>query len=101
MEIQKRLGGDEEAGRAHAALKARVLEEFLLERVQSFRAGQALDGRHRPPLHLERQDDAGVYEPAVEDHVAGAAVAVVTTLLGPGEPEFVAEDLQQALPRLA
>jgi hypothetical protein len=51
-------------------------------------------------LRLERQDDAGVYEPAVEDHVAGAAVAIVAALLGPGEPQLVAEDLQEALPRL-
>src|SRR5262245_42987007 len=61
-------------------------------------SGKSFNSRHLSPCRLHREDQTGVYQDAVQQHTAGTAITVATTLFGPGEPEFVAEDLQQALP---
>ena len=100
--LQQRLGGDDEARRADAALQGRVFQELLLQRVQPLRR------RRRPsmvvtalPCDLDAQDQAGIDQPAVQDDVAGAAVAVVAAFLRAGQPQLVAQHFEQALPRLA
>src|SRR5690348_15458265 len=42
--VEQRLGGDQNAGRAEAALQRRVLEELSLQRMQLLPARHALDG---------------------------------------------------------
>ena len=65
------------------------------------RRRHAFDRFDRAALDLGRHDETRIDEPAVEQHVAGAAVAVVATFLGTGEAQIVAERLEQALARLA
>src|SRR5271157_625894 len=62
--------------------------------------GEPLDSLDGRSLRLDGQHEATVDRHTAEDHRAGAAVAVVATLLGPRQPQGVAEDFQQALPRL-
>src|SRR5579884_3133973 len=99
--VEQRLGRDEEAGGADAALERRVLEERLLEWVHLPRLGQPLDRRDLGPLRLDAEHEARVDETAVQDDRAGATVAVVAPLLRAGQPDHVAQALEQALARLA
>ena len=57
--------------------------------------GQALDGDHLPPVGLVGQHQAGVDRLAVEQHRAGAALPGAAAVLGAGEADIVADDLQQ------
>ena len=99
--VEQGLGGDEEAGRADAALQGGPFQEALLQRVQVALLGQAFDRLDRRPFGLDGQHDAAIHRHAVHQHGAGAAVAVVAAFLGAGQPQVVAEHFQQALPRLA
>ena len=47
-----------------------------------------------------RHDATGVDEAAVHDDGAGAAVAVVTTFLGAGEADALAQGIQEAIARI-
>jgi len=98
--VQERLGSDDEARGADAALQGRPLEEALLQRVQGLGCGDALNGGDGTALHLGRHYQAGVDEPAIKNDVARAAVAVVAAFLGTGQTQLVAQDFQEALPRL-
>ena len=52
-------------------------------------------------LRLDPEHQARVDRAAVEDHAAGAAVAGVAAFLAAGQPQHVAQNLEQALARLA
>ena len=59
--VQQRLRGDDEPGRADAALQRRALEKCLLERVQSqagLAGADALDGRYLAILCLDSEHEA-------------------------------------------
>ena len=58
--VQKRLGRDQEAGRADPALQRGPFEEALLDRVQVAVLGQAFHGLDRRSLGLDRQHQATV-----------------------------------------
>src|SRR6185503_18696870 len=66
-------------GRADAALRAAARDQRALHRVQHLAAREALDGDDR----------------------ARAALALAAALLGPGEPEVLAQHVEQAAPRRA
>src|SRR5438445_338326 len=68
-------------GCAVAALKTVVANERLLHRVAGPLGRQALDGHHIAPFTLSRQGQAGQHPPAVDQHGAGAAGALVAALL--------------------
>src|SRR4029077_3769056 len=99
--VEQRLCRDDESRRAEAALQGRVLEEFLLYRVQLVALGDAL---HRcdlaafgfGPEHQARADDL-----AVEDDGARAAIARAAAFLAAGQVELVAQHVEQGLLRLA
>ena len=57
--------------------------------------GQPLDRRHLRALRLERRVDAGVDRLAVNDDGAAAALSLIATDLGAGQPQVVAQDLGQ------
>src|SRR5262245_6671598 len=99
--LEQRLGRDEHARRADAALERGVLEELLLERMEPLPAGHALDRLDPPTPDLAAQHEAGADEPAVQRDAAGAAVARGTALLAPGQAERVAEDVEERFLRLA
>ena len=82
-------------GRAEAALDAAEIEERRLERRQGVVVGEALDGRDRAALGLEREVGARVHGLAVEQHHAGAALGVVAAFLGAGQPDDVAHRREQ------
>ena len=61
-------------------------------------AGQPLDRLDRPAVRLARGHEAGADLLAVEPDRARAAVARVAADLGPGQPEVLAQDVDQAPP---
>ena len=62
--------------------------------------GQPLDGDDVAARRLQRQHQAGVDRRAVHQHRAGAAVAVAAALLGAGQAEPVAQQLEQRVARV-
>src|SRR5271157_5781381 len=98
--VEQCLGGDQETGRADPALQRGAFQEALLDGMQMAVIGEPLDRLDGRSLRLDGQHEATVDRHTVEDHRAGAAVAVVAALFGPRQPQGVAENFQQALPRL-
>ena len=64
-------------------------------------AGEPFDRLDLGPFGLHAQHQATVDRHAVQEHRAGATVAVVAAFLRSGQPQRVAKHLQQALPGLA
>src|SRR3990170_3837097 len=58
--------------------------------------GQAFHRPHRVPVHLADRDEAAVDDGTVDQDRAGSALPLAATFLGPGEPEVLAQDVQQA-----
>ena len=98
--VEQGLGGQHDARRAEAALRAAVLDERLLDGMQRRRRRQALDGDDVAARRFQRQHQAGVDGSAVDQHRAGAAVAVAATFLGAGEADAVAQQLEQRVARV-
>src|SRR5690606_24354208 len=99
--IEQRLGRDQHPRRADAALERRMLEEFLLQRMELGAFRHALDRLDRLAVHLGAEDEAGAHQAAVDRHAARAAIAARAALLGAGEVELVAQHVEQRLLRLA
>ena len=83
------------SGGAVAALQRVLLDERLLHQVQFVVGGQAFDGGDLPPLDRDGEHQAGVHPPAVDQHGAGATLAVVAALLAAGQPQVIAQGVQQ------
>src|SRR5262245_36704895 len=60
---------------------------------------EALHGLDRAAVALDREREAGKERHAVHEHRAGAALAELATVLGPGEPQVLAQHLEQGLVR--
>src|SRR6185503_15545096 len=65
------------------------------ERVLDALEPGALDRRDARAVDLARGDDARVDRLAVDEHRARAALALAAALLAAGEPEVVAQDVEQ------
>ena len=89
-------GRHEHARRADAALGAAVLQECLLERVQATGRREALDRQDRLALDLRQRHQAAVDDLTVDQHRAGAALALAAALLGAGQTEVLAQRVEQA-----
>ena len=76
-----------------------MLDERLLQRVQHASLRQSFDGRDLRAVFHDRQCQAGIDAPAVDQHGAGAALTVVAALLGPGEVEMQTQCVEQRGPR--
>ena len=76
--------GDDEPGRAEAALDGTRFDERRLHRMQVVAPGETLDGDDLVAIHLRRQNEAGAHELAVEDDRARAALALLARVLRPG-----------------
>ncbi len=61
------------------------------------RLGQPLDRHHLVAVGLRGEDEARADEPAVEQHRAGSALALLAGVLRPGQPEPLAQREEQAL----
>jgi len=84
--------------RAVAALKAVMGDEGLLQGVQFAVRRQSFDGRDLGAVLHDGEGQAGNDAPPIDEHRAGAALAVVATLLGSGEIEIFAECVEQGGP---
>ena len=83
------------AGRAEAALKAVMGDERGLHGMQLLAARDALDGEDVGAVMADGQRQARIDPPAVDQHGAGAALAAVASLLGPGELKPLAQEVEQ------
>ena len=83
------------AGRAIAALKGVVPQEGRLERMQFFGRSQTLDGEDVVALMHHRERQAGIDPPPIHQHRAGAALAVIAPLLGAGQMQMLAQQIEQ------
>src|ERR1043165_7179513 len=93
---QQRRAGAELPRGAVAALEAVVADEGGLQGVESVVAGKTFDGDDLLPAAVhDGEREAGVVAPAVDQHGAGAARALVATLLGSGEVEVLAQGIEE------
>src|SRR4029078_20650 len=81
--------------RAEAALQAVLIPERLLERVERRLAGHPLDGLELATIRLAREHRAGLRALAIDVDGAGAAVARVAPDVGAGQPEVVAQEMDE------
>ena len=77
-----------------------MLDERALDRVQLAVAREPLDRRDLAALGLLREHRAALHRASVEEHGARAALARVAADVRPGEPEPVAERVDEERPRL-
>ena len=94
---EQRLRGEEDAGRAVAALRGAELGERLLQRVQPGAVGHALDRRDLALLEVGRQRDARQHRRAVDEHGAGTALPELAAVLGADEIEVLAQHFEERL----
>jgi hypothetical protein len=99
--VEQRLGRHQEARRAEAALQRRLLEELLLQRVHHAVRPCLRSSRQCAGPRPRGQHQAGADQTPVDDHRAGAAVAGSAPFLAAGQLQFVAQRIEQALPRAA
>ena len=97
---EQRLRRDQLARDAEPALRGTRVEERLLERMQLTVGGEALDRRDAPTVGLDREDEARIDAHVIEQHGARAALADEAALLRAGQPEVVAQDLEERVVRL-
>src|SRR5687767_2218586 len=90
----------QEARRAEAALKAVMLAERLLKRIEPVAVGETLHGLDLAPVYLRREQQTRAHGGAVEHDRARAADAVLAPEMGAGEVEVVPEEVGQGLPYL-
>src|SRR5581483_908216 len=98
--VEKRLGGEDHARDAVAALHRAVLDERLLDRIEAPIAGEPLDGDDPTALALCGEHDAAVHRAPVEQHGAYPALGLEAVLLGAGQPQIDTEHVQESAVRL-
>jgi hypothetical protein len=98
--IEQGFGGEHDARRAEAALRAAMLDQRLLDRMELSALGHALNGQNVPAWGFLRQHEAGVDRSAVHKDRAGTAVAVAASLLGAGQAQALAQQLQERVARV-
>ena len=91
-----RVGGDQDPGRAEAALERVVLPEGLLQRVELAVAREPpRRSRTVGAVDLRGEQEARAHGDAVQAHRAGAADAVLAADVRPGQPDRVAQEVGQ------
>ena len=98
--LEESVAGHQHAGRAEAALQPVLLKEALLQRMELAVLFEAFDGHDLAAVGLHGEDRARLDGAAVHDDRAGAAVARVAPDVGAGEPQVLAEEVDQQQPRL-
>jgi hypothetical protein len=79
-------------------LKCVVIDEGLLKWMQHAVIGEPFDRRHGRAVLHDRQREAGIDAPAVDQNRARAALAVIAAFLGPSEADVLAKRIQQRRP---
>ena len=73
-----------------------MIDEGLLHGMQlATRLGQTLDGRYLTHAERHGQREAREVTPPLDEHRAGAALAVIATLLRAGKIEVLAKRIEQ------
>ena len=70
-------------------------DEGLLHWMQAVAARHAFDGQDVRALVTDRQRQAGIDAPSIDDDRAGAALAAIAALLGSGQIEPFAQKIEQ------
>ena len=83
------------AGRAEAALESVMRDEGGLHGMQLLAARHAFDGRDRRTVVRDRQREARIDTPAIDQDGAGAALAAIAALLGAGQVETFAQEVEE------
>src|SRR5262245_31959426 len=76
-----------------------MVDECLLQRMKRAVGGKALNRGDAGAILHDRQCQAGVNTPAVDQDRAGAALAMVAAFLRAGQAEAVAQRIEQRRPR--
>ena len=93
--VEHRDRGADLAGCAVAALEAIVFDERGLHGMHLVGRAETFDGRDAVAFVHHREREAGVDAASVDDHRAGATLAVIATFLGAGEVQVVAQRVEQ------
>ena len=88
------------AGRAEPALEAVMRDERRLHRMQLVALRHALDREDIRAVVADRQRQARIDPPPVDQHRAGAALSAVAALLGAGQIKPLAQQIEQRDPRI-
>src|SRR6266516_3311793 len=84
--------------RAVAALECIVRNERPLERVQVLTVCQPFDRHDQGVLMRDREREAAVHAPAIEQDSTGAALPMIAAFLGTSKPETFAQRIQECRP---
>src|SRR5262249_14296705 len=98
--LEHARGGADLAGRAVTTLKRVVLDERLLQRMDVVVVRKPLDRRDRFAFVRDGEREAALCADAVDQDSAGAALAVIAPLLGAGEAELLAQEVEQRRARV-
>ena len=85
-------------GRTVAALKSIMVDKGLLYRMQPAVLSQTLDRRYLRTVVHDRERQAGIDPAPVRQNRTRAALAVVATLLRPGEAEMNSQRVEESGP---
>src|SRR5215216_5934598 len=96
--VQQVVDGHDHAGDAEAALHGPLLDEGPLDVGQLALGAEALDGADVAADGVGAHHAAGGDQDPVQQHRAGAALALLAGVLGAGQAEALAQHVQQALP---
>src|SRR3990170_2256403 len=99
VSVEESLRGEKDSRSAVPALRGAHLGESYLERMRPTALGQSLDGEDFRLLELDGKRETGEHRLPVDEHGAGAALAELATVLGPGEPQVLPQDFEKRLVR--
>ena len=88
------------AGRTEAALQAVMSDKGLLHRMKPVALCHAFDGQDVGAVVTDRQREARIDPPSIDDDRAGAALAAVAALLGSGQMQAFAKKIEQRHARI-
>src|SRR5438094_3169224 len=97
IRAQQRDRGDDEAGRAEAALHRARVDERLLHGMHPLHGPERLDGADLAIGGRAGEDEARAHELSVHEHRARAALALLARVLAPREAEVIAQHREEAL----
>src|SRR5262249_23128973 len=78
-----------------------IFEKRFLQRMQAVRTNYSFDSFDFSTFRFHSENQTGIYQPAIQNNVAGATIAVVATFLGSSQFQFIAQNLEQSLEGLA
>src|SRR5687768_13453879 len=95
--VEQRLGCNQKARSADAALKGGMGNEIFLQGMELVALGHAFDCSNLGALDFSAEHEAGADEAAVDSDAAGAAVTGAAAFLGAGHAQTVAQHVEQRL----